>query len=291
MTKKIFLLCLAMMFAVASVASAKEKGLPEEERIAVAVEVIDSSRYNELGTANLLELFLDDKLREKNLLTVVDTKIFDEAKISDGLIRDEDIVADAKTSAENIGEILVFDAIELRTHSDTPENFDRTFYENLGAAYVVRCEVLGIGATKVTDETIGMITDIVGSGLALSGSGNGNRDKALRRVGSGIGLLGFGSTFAQKRTALNTVVSMQFISVETGKILWQENYVGQAVKHHSPRKGYTNPWEQAYSESVEDSAKHIAKRVNKYVDSVIIKGKSDKNFHSKKSLNFGSFIK
>ena len=276
--KKIFLLCLMIMLAVASVASAKEKGLPENERIIIAVEVTDSSRYNELGTANLLKLFLDDKLREKNLLTIVGMKNPDEAKNSDGLIRDEDVTADTKTAAENIGEILVFDAIELRTHSDTPENFDRTFYENLGAAYVVRCEVLGIGATKIINKTIGLISDVVGGGLALAGSGNSDRDKTLRRVGAGIDWIGFGSTLASKRTALNTVVSMQFISVETGKILWQENYVGQAAKHHSARKGYANPWEQAYNESVEDSAKHIAKRVNKYVDSVIIKGKSDKNF-------------
>ena len=289
--KKIFLLCLMIMLAVASVASAKEKGLPENERIIIAVEVTDSSRYNELGTANLLKLFLDDKLREKNLLTIVGMKNPDEAKNSDGLIRDEDVTADTKTAAENIGEILVFDAIELRTHSDTPENFDRTFYENLGAAYVVRCEVLGIGATKIINKTIGLISDVVGGGLALAGSGNSDRDKTLRRVGAGIDWIGFGSTLASKRTALNTVVSMQFISVETGKILWQENYVGQAAKHHSARKGYANPWEQAYNESVEDSAKHIAKRVNKYIDSVVIKGKSDKNFHSKKSLNFGSFIK
>ena len=99
--------------------------------------------------------------------------------------------------------------------------------------------------------------------------------KTLRRVGWGIGLGGFIQT---ERTALNTVVNMQFIDVETGQILWQENFNGLAVKHHKPRKGYDDAWTQAYVESVEKSAEKVAKRVNKYVDKVIINGKSDKEF-------------
>ena len=277
MIKKIFLLCIAMLLIVQNAALAKDKGLPEEDRINIAVEVTDSSRYDELGTAPLLENFLGNKLVEKNLVNVIDTKIFD--------VEETAVPADNPTSAEDIGSILVFDAVEIRSHDSTPEDFNQNFYKNLGATYVVRCEVLGIGAIKVPDATIGAVTGIIGGGLGLAGSGSKDRDKTLRRVGTGIGLAGFiGMSDATKRTALNTVVNMQFISVETGQIIWEENFIGHAIKHHKPRKGFENEWEQAYNESVADSAKLIAKRVNKYVDNVIIKGKNDKNFKSKHSL-------
>jgi len=273
MTKRIFLLCLAMLLIVQGAASAKKnEGLPENERIKVAIEVKDSSRHKEFGTAQSLELFLNDKLIEKNLVTVVDTKIFDgEEKFTN--------VIEQNYIADNIGEILVFNAVELPRASAVPKDFEQSFYKNFGVDYVVRCEVLALGATKVEDKTIGMVSELVGGGLSLGGSGSSNRDKTLRRVGTGIGLLGFGSLLdVTKRTALNTVVNMQFISVETGEVVWENNFTGQAIKHHKPDKNYDDVWTQAYMESVEDSAKLIAKRVNKYVDKVIVKGKSDKDF-------------
>ena len=198
------------------------------------------------------------------------------------LTRDEEITAD---SPENFGELMIFDAVELPRAVETPENFDQNFYAELGAEYVVRCEVLALGATKVEDKTIGTITGIIGGGLSLGGSnGNNHRDKVLRRVGSGIGLSSFIET---KRTALNAVVNMQFISVETGQILWQGNFTGQAIKHHKSGQNYSDPWQEAYIKSVEESAKLIAKRVNKYVDKVLIQGKSDKDFAGKK-FSFGN---
>ena len=274
MIKKIFLLCLAMLLVMPTAFAKKDKGLPEEERIQVAIEVTDDSRHPELGTAQNLEMFLNEKLVEKNLVAVVDTNTYE-----DDLILDEEVAAEKKFSAENVGEILIFDAIELPRASAAPENFNQTFYKNLGVAYVVRCEILALGATKVEDNTISTISSIVGSGLSFSGAGSSNRDKNLRRIGSGIGVLGLGSMLdITKRTALNTVVNMQFINVETGEIVWENNFTGQAVKHHKPRKGYDDVWTQAYMESIEDTAKRISKRVNKYVDKVIIKGKSDKDF-------------
>lgn len=281
--RKIFLLCLAMLLVMQGAVSAKKnEGLPEEERIKVAVEVIDGSRHKELGTAQSLELFLNDKLVEKNLVTVVDTKI-------GGLILDEDVVVEQNHIAENIGEILVFDAVELPRPSNKPKNFEQAFYNNFDVDYVVRCEVLAFGVTKVEDSTIGTISSLVGSGLSFAGSGSSDRDKTLRRVGTGIGLLGFGELLdVTKRTALNTVVNMQFINVETGEIVWEKNFTGQAIKHHKPDKNYDDAWTQAYMESVEDSAKLIAKRVNKYVDKVIVKGKSDKDFLPKK-FSLGGF--
>ncbi|MBD3878142.1 MAG: hypothetical protein SR1Q5_00435 [Quinella sp. 1Q5] len=279
MTRKIFLICLALLLVMQGAVSAKKnEGLPEEDRIKIAVEVKDGSRHKELGTAQSLELFLNDKLVEKNLVTVVNTDI----SATDGLIRDEEIAIEQNYIAENIGEILIFDAVELPRASTVAKDFEQSFYKNFGVDYVVRCEVLALGATKVEDKTIEMVTGIVGGGLSFSGSGSSNRDKTLRRVGTGIGLLGFGSLLdVTKRTALNTVVNMQFISVETGEVVWESNFTGKAIKHHSPDKGFDDVWTQAYIESVENSAKLIAKRVNKYVDKVIVKGKSDKDFMPK----------
>ena len=277
MLRKIFFICLAVLLGVQGAASAKNKGLPEEERIKVAVEIKDTSRHKELGTAQNLETFLRDKLVEKNLLNIVGTKIIGETDkaFDDGLVKDEEVTADQKPSAPNFGELLMFDAVELPAPSDTPEEFNAAAYKEAGAAYVIRCEVLALGTTKVDDKTLSTILSLAGGATSLIGSGNKSRDKVLRRVGTGVG---FGGLIQMKRTALNTVVNMQFISVETGQILWQEHFTGQAVKHHKPDKEYDDAWTQAYIESVKDSAKRISKRVNKYVDKVIIKGKTDKSF-------------
>ena len=203
----------------------------------------------------------------------------------DGLVLDEDTPAEKKLSAENVGEILIFNAVEVPRNSPVPKDFDKTFYQSVGADYVVHCEVLALGATKVEDKTIGLVSSVIGGGLSLSGSGSGNRDKTLRRVGTSVGLLGLvGMTDITKRTALDTVVNMQFISVATGEVVWEEHFTGQAIKHHKPDKNYDDVWTQAYMESVEDAAKQISKRVNKYVDRVIVKGKSDKNFVPKVSV-------
>ena len=277
MMRKIFFICAAIFLCATGMASAKDSGLPEEDRIKVAVEILNSSRYTELPTGKHLELFLNEKLVEKNLLNLVSMKVADNDKQSEGgLIRDEDITADNPTPAQNIGELIVFDAVELLAPVKMVSDFDQSGYQTLGAAYVIRCEILGLGTTKVEDNTIGTVMSVIGSGLSFGGSGgNSDGDKTLRRVGTAIGLGGFIQT---KRTAFNAVVNMKFINVETGEILWQENFTGQAVKHHKPSEGYANEWEQAYVESVEDAAKRISRRVNKYIDKVVIKGKNDKSF-------------
>lgn len=277
--KKIFLLCLALLLGVQGVAAAKS-GLSEEERIKVAVELEDTSRHKDLGTAQILQTCLSEELVKKNLLNVVETKITGEPF-------DEEGTADKETSAANLGELLVFDAVELPPPSDTPENFDQTFYRDCGASYVIRCEVLALGLTKVEDKTISTIFGAAGGLTSVVGAWkSGSAGKTLRRVGTGLGLGGFVVT---ERTALNTVVNMQFIDVETGKILWQEHFQGLAVKHHKGGKHYDDPWTRAHNESVEDTARRIAKRVNKYVDKVVIKGKSDKSFLPK-NASVGGFV-
>ena len=277
MVKKFFLICLAILLSIQGAASAKK--ISEEPQINIAVEVTDSSRHSDLGTAENLETFLIEKLGEKNFVNVIDTKIPEVGRNSeDGLILDEEITSEKKSSAANLGELLVFDAVELPVPSDTPEDFNQTFYKNFGADYVVRCEVLALGLTKVEDKTISTIFGAAGGLTALIGSGGKSRDKTLRRIGTGIGLGGFIQT---QRTAVATVVNMQFISVETGQILWQRHFAGEGIKHHKPSKGYDDAWEQAYIESVDKTAKRISQQVNKYVDKVIIKGKSDKDFQPK----------
>lgn len=278
MAKKFFLICLMLIVGLHVTASAKDKGLPEENRIKVAVEITNSSRYKELPTAQTLELYLNDALAAKNFVNVVDSKTFGDGEepLPDGMILDEDRPVETVPPAANIGELLIFEAVELPKPAQSIDGFDPTVYQQSGAKYVVRCEVLGLGVTKVEDKTIGTVTKVIGTGLNFGGAnGNSHRDKVLRNVGTAIGLGGF---LEIKRTALNTVVNMQFINAETGEILWQQNFIGQAIKHGSPGKDFSDPWTQAYTESVEDSAKRIAKRVNKYVDRVIIKGKSDKSF-------------
>ena len=279
MVKKFFLICLAIMLSVQGMASAKSE-LPEEQRINIAVEVTDTSRHNDFGTAANLKLFLTGKLIEKKIVNVIDTNIFGEEKISaDEPFLDEEVTAEKKSPYENLGELLVFDAMELPVPSETPENFEQTFYKNLGADYVIRCEVLALGLTKVEDKTISTIFGATGGLTSLVGAWtSGSAGKTLRRVGTGVGIGGF---IRSERTALANVVNVQFISVETGQIVWQGNFMGQGIKHHKPGKNYDDAWTRAYMESVEKSAELISKRVNKYVDKVIIKGKSDKNFKSK----------
>ncbi|MCR5833396.1 MAG: hypothetical protein K6G55_01900 [Selenomonadaceae bacterium] len=272
MLKKFLLMCLVMLIGIQSAASAKEKGLPENERIKVAVEVKDSSRYTEFATADKLETFLANELIKKNFINVTNAQA-----VGDNVY---DVPASA---AENIGELLIFDALELPVYSEA-KDFDSNKYRADGVNYVLRCEVIGIGARKVKDKNLDVITGVIGAGFSLGGaSGDKQRDRNLRRIGTGIGLLSYGSMLdVTKRTTLNTVVSMQFIDATTGEVVWQENFMGEALKHHKPHKGYDNVWAEAYIKSVEDCAKNVSNRVNKYVEKVIVKGKSDKDFTKRK---------
>ncbi len=264
--RKFFLMCFMILLSLQGAAAAQ---------INVSVEVEDNSRHRDFGTAAYLEKFLGEKLVKKNFVNVVDTKFPAE-------------IDAANFSAEEIGELLVFDAMELPATKSLPENFDAELYENLGVKYLIRCEVLALGAMRAEDNTINNILGATSGILSLIGSGSSSHDKTLRRVGIGFGLA---SLIPSERTALANVVNMQFISVETGQILWQRNFMGMAFKHHKPHKNYSDAWAQAYVESVEKSAELIARNVNKYVDKVLIKGKSDKNFKNQRFLSGGGGMK
>ena len=277
MTKKIFLLCIAVLLAIHCTTSAKDKGLPEAERIQIAVEIIDDTRHKSFNSANLLEHYLSSRLVEKNLVNVVNAKNPDEIS--------------AQASPADLGELLVFNAVEVPTTAKLPEDFDQNHYRDIGASYVVHCEILALGLTKIEDPTLATITSVVGGGMSFGAAGSDSRDKNIRRVAAGLSLVG--GAIDMKRTALNTVVVMQFIDVNAGKVLWQQNFIGQGLKHKRPGKEFDTVWTRALHESIEDSAKMISKRVNKYVDNVIVKGKSDKNFLSKANtfgLNTGKFF-
>ena len=142
MTKKIFLLCMALLLVMQSAALAKEKGLPEEERIKLAIEITDNSRHKELDTAQNLELFLNQKLVEKNLVTVVDTEIFNKEKTSeDGLILDEDVTAEQISPAGNFGELLVFNAVDCPRLQLRPKTLTKFFIKisALITLFAVKC--------------------------------------------------------------------------------------------------------------------------------------------------------
>ena len=273
MTKKLFLLCVALLMVIHGAAAAKDKGLPEAERIKIALEVIDETRHADFNSATLLEHYLSSRLVDKNLVNVVNAKTAGETSAkAEGI------------TATNLGAIMIFNAVEIPPPVENIENFDGQRYRDLGADYVVRCEILALGLTKVDDPTLATVTGLVGSGISFAGSGSSNRDKTLRKVGTGIN---FASKFLDiQRTALNTVVIMQFIDVATGNVLWQQNFVGQGLKHRNPGKEFDDVWTRAFHESVDDTAKRISKRVNKYVDKVIIRGKSDSDFLPKKDFSF-----
>lgn len=264
--RKFFLICLMILLSLPVAAAAQ---------INVAVEVADNSNHRDFGTATYLEKFLSDELAKKNLVNVVGDNSRAEIDTSN-------------FSAEELGELLVFGAMELPAAKTAPENFDSELYESRGVNYVIRCEVLALGVTKTEDNTLGTICGVTGGILSLVGSGSSSRDKTLRRVGLGIGLAGL---IPSERTALANVVNMQFISVETGQILWQRNFMGMAIKHHKPDKNYSDAWTQAYVKSVEKSAELIARNVNKYADKVLIKGKSDKDFRTQKFSSGGGGMK
>ncbi len=262
--RKIILICLAVMLSLQSAALAKEAAEP----VKVAVELEDGSRHKELGTAQLLERLLNAELGKKNIVDVTESRVTGEPFEA------------TEKSAADLGTLLVFDAVELPSESEPPANFDNDFYAASGASYVIRCEVIALGLTKVEDNTLSTISTIVGTGLEFADK------ESVQYVGTGIGMLGYIQT---KRTALNTVVNMQFIDTATGKVVWQEHFIGQAVKHHKGGKNYPDAWTRAFNDSVEDTARRIAKRVNKYVDKVVVKGKSDKSF-APKNASIGGFV-
>ena len=74
-----------------------------------------------------------------------------------------------------------------------------------------------------------------------------------------------------KRTTYCTAVNVKFIKVDTDVVLFQKNIVGQAFRHHKPRRGYDDATDEAYLESIGSAAENISDSVEKYAKKFLIK--------------------
>lgn len=250
MSKKIFALCMMLILILQGVAAAKEKKsaeIPIEERIKIYVEVADLTSFLELGTDKFLHSAIIEELAKKNIFNILPEKNYDE-KFSDVKSLGE------KQSASDVGEILIFNPAENNYE------FYKSFYENLGVNYVIQCKIIGIGTTRKNFDSFG-----IGSGIGIG-----------RHRHFGIGIFS-PIGISMKRTAYCTAVNVKFIKVDTNVVLWQKNIVGQAFKHHKPKKGYDDATDEAYLESIGTAAKDISGNVEKYAKKFLFKREEKNN--------------
>ena len=235
MTKKIFALCVAVMLLIHGAALAKKKAeeIPLSERTRIAVEVVDDTNFTELNTAEILHDALISQLNEKNLYNVV----------SVGGSLDEIKTLGENAGASDVGDLLVF----------SPEKsfeFNRSYYRNLGAQYVIRCEILGLGIAKEDPDTFDLSPGI-GVGLETDES-----------FGVGIGI--FGGAASGLRNFYNVAVNMNIIEVESAKIVLRQNVRGRVIQRTKPRKGYDNASDEAYLKAIKKAAELVTKRTGEY---------------------------
>ena len=244
MIKKIFALCLTMIFIFNGAVLAKEKKsaeIPPEERIKISVEVEDKTTFQELETEKFLRLAIDEEFAKKNIFELLPEEYFTEKFSSIKTLGE-------KQSASDVGEILIFNPAE----SDS--DFDQDFYTELGANYVLQCKIIGIGTTKKNFDSFG-----IGSGIGIGRHGH-----------FGIGIFS-PIGINMKRTTYCTAVNVKFIKVDTDVVLFQKNIVGQAFRHHKPRRGYDDATDEAYLESIGSAAENISDSVEKYAKKFLIK--------------------
>lgn len=237
MAKKIFALCVAVMLLVHGAAVAKKKAaeIPLSERTRIAVEVVDDTNFTELNTAEILRDALISQLNEKNIYNVV----------SVGGELDEIKTLGENIGASDVGDLLLF----------SPEKsfeFDRSYYKSLGAQYVIRCEILGLGVAKGDPDTFDLSPGI-GVGLETDES-----------FGVGIGI--FGGAASSLRNFYNVAVNMNIIEVERAKIVLRQNLSGRVIQRKKPRKGYDNASDEAYLKAIKKAAENITKRVGEYFE-------------------------
>ena len=226
MTKKIFVILMAVILLMPCITFAKKNTseIPMHERLKIAVEVTDATNFSELNTAEIL--------RDKIIFQLDERKIFNILNPTA-----ENFLAEIKT-LENKGASDVGDLVNFPTKN---LEIDKDKYKNLGAEFVIYCEILGVGFDTETDSNFGFGNGI-GVGIGNGGIGIGVSDSTLRKI-------------------YCAVVNMQIIEVESGAVLARQNLVGQAFKHRKPRKGYDDASDEAYLKSLDDAAEIIAKRV------------------------------
>lgn len=253
MVRKIFLIGLALMF-IFQVASAKDKNLtlPIEERIKIFVDVADITNFVELDTSSRLRQMLTEKFTEQNIFNVIDEDgvTYDATKY-DEKIFDAKSLGDKKTLAD-VGELIIFSP-------PSDENFDddRNFYESLGVEYIVRCQILGLGVEQQIENN----GSNIGIGIGIGASRHS-------RFGIGLGTdIPIGGT--RKRNVYNVTVQLQLVNAKTGTTLWRSNFIGQAVKHNKPSKGYDDANDEAYLKALQDLTTNIVKRVSNHAQNFL----------------------
>ena len=226
MTKKIFVILMAVILLIPCVTFAKKNTyeIPMSERLKIAVEVTDATNFSELNTAEIL--------RDKIIFQLDERKIFNILNPTA-----ENFLAEIKT-LENKGASDVGDLVNFPTKN---LEIDKDKYKNLGAEFVIYCEILGVGFDTETDSNFGFGNGI-GVGIGNGGIGIGVSDSTLRKI-------------------YCAAVNMQIIEVESGAVVSRQNLVGQAFKHHKPRKGYDDASDEAYLKSLDAAAETITKRV------------------------------
>ena len=230
MTKKFFAILMAAILVIPCAAFAKKKSaeIPMSERIKFAVEVTDATNFSELQTAEILRDKIIFKLNETEIFNIVNPTY-------------ENSLAEITTlenkGAADVGDLVMFPTQNLEIDSEK--------YKNIGAEYVIYCEVLGVGLSTESDKDFGFGNGI-GIGIGTGGS-----------FGVGIGV----SDNSALRKIYCTAVNLKIIEVESGAVVARQNLVGQALKHRKPKKGYDDVMDEAYLKSMDDATKMINKRV------------------------------
>lgn len=257
MLKRVAIICLAVMLLMQGVALAKSKknAIPIEERIKIAVEVRDSTNFVDLDTAELLRGMLIDELGDENLYNILDVPAE----------RASDIKTLGDKSAD-IGELLIFKHGKRNVDDDAtfipegkaeePVNIDN---RNRSADYVIHCDILGIGTTKGEMDDFAFGED---PGIGI-GIGTGSHS----RIGVGV----FGKVGSTRRTFFATVVNAKLVEVVGGKIVFQKNEIGEALRHRKPSKGYDDVNSEAYLKSIKDAAQDLSKSITKFTKQRLLK--------------------
>ncbi len=263
MTKKIFIMCLAIMFLLTNFSFAKSKknkeiDLPLEDRVKISVEVLDRTTFQELDTAEILRGIISEQLADKKIFNVISdeeiTKKYSEMKS-----------LGEKKSASDVGELLYFNPAELSYGVGDEANLEK---ENYTCDYLLKCQILALGTTAKIGDVLSLNP---GFGIDVGSHG---------RFGFGIySPVGFST----KQMIYCAAINVQFIKVDTNIVLWQRNLVGQAIRHKKTSKGYDDINDEAYLKSLKNASEIIIDRVERYSTNFLIpKPESDEVGKKKK---------
>lgn len=251
MARKTFLLIAAIFFLLnAAAVEAKEKEFPIEQRVKIFVEVEDFTNFEELATDHRLRGMLVEKLSEQNIFYVIkrDEDDHEESIFNAKTLGDQKDLAD-------VGDLIIFPQPAEKIFDETAQEI----YKGLGADYVLRCKIFGLGMEQKID-SYGYYP---GFGIGI-GIGNSRHN----RFGVGVGF--DVNTPARKRNYFCAVIQMQLISVNSRKTLWRSNLVGQSVRHDKPSKGYDSAVDEAYLKALQEATKNIVKRVTEHAKKFLI---------------------